>query len=66
MKNVEGSVGEARGKLGGKLGEAGGSTLFWGEASFLPLKFLEESGEAIGPSTLFIILKVGKVGPRRG
>ena len=48
-----GSTGEAR----GKLGEARD---FWGKHAFGPLEILEKLGEAIGSSTLFIILKFGR------
>ena len=40
----------------GKLGEA---RSFWGKHAFCPFKNLEKTGEAIEPSTLFIILKCG-------
>ena len=52
LQNRGGSMGEAW----GKLGEAG---YFWGKHAFYPLKNCEKMGEAIEPSTLFIILKGG-------
>ena len=53
VKNFE-ETGGSTGEAGGKLGEA---RYFWGKHAFCPLKFLEKLGEAIAPSTLFIILK---------
>ena len=44
------------GEAWGKLGEAG---YFWGKHAFYPLKNSEKMGEAIEPSTFFIILKSG-------
>ena len=44
------------GEAWGKLGEA---SYFWGKHAFYPLKNCEKMGEAIEPSTLFIILKGG-------
>ena len=48
-----GKRGGSRGEAWGKLGEAG---YFWGKHVFCTLKFLEKTGEANPPSTLFIIL----------
>ena len=52
-----GKHGGSTGEAGGKLGEARDS---WGKHAFCPLKILEKLGEAIGSSTLFIILKFGR------
>ena len=47
-------TGGSTGEAWGKLGEA---RYFWGKHRICTLEFLEKTGEAIGPSNLFIILK---------
>ena len=54
LKKKRGKHGGSRGEAGGKLGEA---RYFLGKHAFWCVKFLEKLGEAIAPSTLFIILK---------
>ena len=49
-------TGGSTGEAWGKLGEA---RYFWGKHRICTLEFLEKTGEAIGPSNLFIILILG-------
>ena len=49
-----GSLGEAQGKHGGSWGK---HAVFGGSTPVAPLEIFEKMGEAIAPSTLFIILK---------
>ena len=54
-------TGGSRGEARGKLGEA---SYFWGKHGSCAPEFLEKTGEAIGPSTPFIILMLSKVAVR--
>ena len=69
FKKSGGKHGGSWGEAGGKLGEA---RYFFGKHASWCVKLLEKMGEAIAPSTLFIILKclmedhgVKRLGPGR-
>ena len=52
------SGGKPRGSAGEAWGKLGEARYFGGKHRIRTLEFFEKTGEAIGPSNLFIILKV--------